>query len=301
LNDATDQRWWFRLWHEHAFKSAVGIVALLAVIAMLLIALDSIGEISFAFMASHWTFLLRYAITSLEATVISFVVGFSLGIPMGLVRAFGPNTIRRGGLRGLLVYPLYAIVTGYGEVIRGTPALVQILLIQFWVTTSFQATGSFQAPWISLFAGIIALSVNTIGYQTEVFRAGFQSVGQGQIEAAKSIGMRPVQTFASITLPQGLRLITLPLANEWIALFKASSLLWLIAVQELLWGMDYLGTKLNHPIDAFILGSFVYLAILIPLSRAVTYLERAKRIPGLGVAEPQRKALLGRFARRSRA
>src|SRR2546426_4072245 len=288
---------WRRVWDEPLFKTGVGIVGLLAVVSLLLIALNDIGEISFDFMASHWSFLLQYAIISLEATVISFVVGFSLGIPMGLIRAFGPNTMRRGGLKGLLASPLYAFVTGYTEVIRGTPALVQILLIQFWVTSSFQGiTG------ISLLAGVIALSVNTTGYQTEVFRAGFQSVGQGQIEAAKSIGMRSVQTFANITLPQGLRLITLPLANEWIALFKASSLLWFIAVQELLWGMDYLGTKLNHPIDAFILGSLFYLAILIPLSRAVGFLERAKRIPGLGVTEPQRKALFSsRFARQTRA
>ena len=76
---------------------------------------------------------------------------------MGLIRAFGPNTMRRGGLKGLLASPLYAFVTGYTEVIRGTPALVQILLIQFWVTSSVQGiTG------ISLLAGVIALSVNTL-------------------------------------------------------------------------------------------------------------------------------------------
>ena len=296
MRDPGGDSGWRRVWDEPLFKTGVGIVGLLAMVGLLLTALNDIGEISFDFMASHWSFLLRYALTSLEATVISFAVGFGLAIPMGLVRAFGPGMIRRGGLARGVASPLYAIVTGYAEVIRGTPALVQIFLIQFWVTSTFQGV-----PGISLWAGIAALSVNTTGYQIEVFRAGFQSVGQGQIEAAKSIGMRPTQTFASITFPQGLRLITLPLANEWIALFKASSLLWLIAVQELLWGMDYIGTKLNHPIDAFILGSFFYLAILIPLSRAVTFLERVKRIPGLGVAEPQRRALFAaRFARLDR-
>ncbi|HYS73760.1 MAG TPA: amino acid ABC transporter permease [Thermoplasmata archaeon] len=296
MSDPAGYSGWRRVWHEPFFKTSVGIVALLAVVGLLLTALNNVGEISFDFMASHWSFLLRYATTSLEATVISFAIGFGLAIPMGLVRAFGPGMIRRGGVRGGVASAVYAVVTAYAEVIRGTPALVQLFLIQFWVTSTFQGVAG-----ISLLAGIVALSVNTTGYQTEVFRAGFQSVGQGQIEAAKSIGMRPAQTFASITLPQGLRLITLPLANEWIALFKASSLLWLIAVQELLWGMDYLGTKLNRPIDAFILGSFFYLAILIPLSRAVTFLERVKRIPGLGVAEPQRKALFAaRFARLDR-
>ena len=123
MSDPVGYSRWRRVWHEPLFKSSVGIVALLAVVGLLLTALNNIGEISFDFMASHWSFLLRYATTSLEATVISFAIGFGLAIPMGLVRAFGPGMIRRGGLRGGLASALYAIVTGYAEVIRGTPVL----------------------------------------------------------------------------------------------------------------------------------------------------------------------------------
>src|SRR5207302_1168913 len=138
---------------------------------------------------------------------------FILAIPLGLVRAFGPGAIRQGGMRAAVISPLYSIVTGYAEAIRGTPAFIQLLIVEFWVTTTFRGVAG-----ISFWAGVLALTLNTTGYQTEVFRAGFQSVGQGQIEAAKSIGLRPTQTFASIMFPQGIRLITLPLANEWIAL-----------------------------------------------------------------------------------
>jgi ABC-type amino acid transport system permease subunit len=275
-------------------KSVIGIVALIAVSSLILSALNDIGEISFTFMATYWTFLLQPAFTALEVTVISFVVGFILAIPLGLVRAFGPGAIRQGGIRAAAISPLYAIATGYAEVIRGTPAFMQLLIVEFWATTTFRGVQG-----ILLLAGILALTINTIGYQTEVFRAGFQSVGQGQIEAAKSIGLRPAQAFAYITFPQGIRLITLPLANEWIALFKASSLLWFISIQELLWGMEYLGVSLNHPIDAFVLGSFFYIIILLPVGRIVTFIERRRRIPGFGVAEPSRGRLLAvRFARK---
>lgn len=287
---------WSRVREDTRIKNSIGLVVLFTVIALVLLGLNDIGEISLAFIGTHWTFLLEPALTALFVTIVSYVIGFTLAIPLGLLRAFGPSAIRRGGRRGWLIAPLYGFVTGYTEAVRGTPVFVQIIIIQQLVTTALQGF-----PNVGLWSGIIALTFNTTGYQTEVFRAGFQSVGQGQIEAAKSIGMHPVQTFASITMPQGLRLIVLPLANEWIALFKASSLLWAIAVQELFWGMSYLGTKLNHPVDAFLLGSLFYLGIIIPVSRAVTYIEQRKRIPGLGTGEPARKRFIPRRALRREA
>ena len=243
---------------------------------------------NFAFIASNWTFLLGPAEIALFATVLSYAIGFAFAIPMGAARAFGPNILRRRTTFSWIFAPAYGFVTGYAEAVRGTPVFVQILLIDGLVTAAVP-----KLPAVSLWAGIIALTINTAGYQTEVFRAGFQSVGQGQLEAAKSVGMRKLQAFRYITFPQGLRLVTLPLVNEWISLFKASSLMWAIAVQELMWGTNFIGVNLGHPIDGFLMGSFFYLAIIIPLSRAVTYVERTKRIPGLGITEPTRTRFLG--------
>jgi len=180
--------------------------------------------------------------------------------------------------------PLYGFVTGYVEAIRGTPVLVQIFLVANVATLTFQGI-----PNIPLIAGVVALTINTAGYQAEVFRAGFQSVGQTQIEAAKSIGMRPFQVFANVTLPQCLRLVTLPLVNEWIGLFKASALLGLVAVQELNWGAGYLGNNRSHPIEAFLMVSIFYLAIILPVTRAVNFIELKRRIPGLGATQTERQ------------
>lgn len=261
--------------------TVIGILFLTLALEIVLVALSSVGYFSFAFIATWWRSLLEPAALSLSATVASYVVGFAIAIPLGLVRAFGPRAIRRGGARGTLMAPVYAAVTAYVEAVRGTPILIQIFLVAAWGTRALRGL-----PDVQFWAGVLALTVNTAGYQAEVLRAGFQSVAQGQIEAAKSIGMRPRQVFASITLPQSLRLITLPMANEWIALFKASALLNLIAVEELMYQASFLANTKSHPIEAFLMVSFAYLVIIIPLSKAVTYIERRRRIPGLGVAEP---------------
>lgn len=274
---------WLRVRADPTIKSMIGIGAILVLILGGLIALNDLGEISFNFIRVHWLFLLEPAGVGLFATIVAFMIGFALAIPLGIVRAFGPNWLRQGGTKRLLLGPIYGVVTGYAEAVRGTPVFVQIVLIEGLVAAAIPF------PNVALWAGVIALTINTGGYQTEVFRAGFQSVGQGQIEAAKAIGMSPFRTFANVTLPQGLRIIVLPLANEWIGLFKASALLWATGVQELMWAMSYVGTTQNHPIDAFLMGSLLYLLIIIPLSRVITYIESRKRIPGLGTGDNLQK------------
>ncbi len=290
-------------------KSILGTATLLAIVALALYAMGDAGwinlpymnrrlpyflylnfvPVSFGFGGLDLRFLIAYPAgpltISLAATMIAFLVGFSLAIPIGMLRAFGPNLIRRGGSRALAIRPVYYFVTGYDEAMRGTPAFVQILLVSAVIQRILPGT----TPNIAFWGGTLALTINTIGYQGEVFRAGFQSVTQGQIEAAKSVGMTPFQTFAHITLPQGLRLIVLPLTNEWIGLFKASALLYYIAVQEAMWAafhLEYIDVK---PIEAFLMVSFYYLMIMVPLSKAITYIEKKKRIPGLGTVEPVRK------------
>ena len=276
---------WEALEDSPFHRTAIAILFLFALAVVLIMALADARLISLAFMADNASFLFVPALTSLGATMISFTVGIFGAIPMGLVRSFGPRLLKQGGLRAAVAAPLYGSVTSYVEAIRGTPALVQVFLVAQVSTIIFPGN-----PDIPFWGGVLALTLNTLGYQSEVFRAGFQSVNQAQIEAAKAIGMRPRQAFAYVTLPQGIRLITLPLVNEWVGLFKASALLGLVAVPELNWAAGYLGSgsARGRPIEAFIMVSAVYLAIIIPLSKAVGYWERTHRIPGLGTPEPGR-------------
>jgi len=229
---------------------------------------------------------------SLFLTIASYVIGFAVAVPLGVVRAYGV-----GKTRNPIAFLFYAPVTGYVHAIRGTPFFVQLWLVFFVVIEAAPRLNIL--GWnVYFWAGLLALTLNTIGYQSEVFRGGFQAVGQGQIEAAKALGLRGPQVFLHITLPQGLRLITLPLTNEFIALFKASTIVSYISVYELFVWAENLGVRFGHPIEGFLMISLYYLLINIPLSRGITYVERRLRIPGLGT-QPGGESFAFRFLGRS--
>jgi len=145
--------------------------------------------------------------------------------------------------------------------------------------------------------GLIALLINTIGYQAEVFRGGIQSVEAGQIEGARAMGLTKTQTFFRVTLPQTFRLITLPLTNEWISNFKTATILSYISIDEVyFWSKNDIGIAYSRYIEAFVMLTIFYLAINVTLSRVVTYIEKVRRIPGLGTPMPEvsyTKRLLG--------
>lgn len=283
--------------------SALTVGGLVAAVALVIVLLGVAGILELDFLVQNWGTLWGPALTSLELTMASFLLGFALAIPLGLVRAYAPVMFRRGrgpripeashpasfgsntkghpshggAVRKALIAPAYGVATGYVEAIRGTPFYVQMWIVFYVVSFMWP-----RLPNLFFVIGLVALTLSTVGYQAEVLRAGFQSVGQGQIEAAKSIGMRGRQILAHITLPQALRLVVLPLTNEWIGLFKTSAILNFISVQELMFQAYELGSNKAHPIEAFLMVAVMYCAILIPLSRILTYIENKKRIPGLG-------------------
>jgi His/Glu/Gln/Arg/opine family amino acid ABC transporter permease subunit len=236
---------------------------------------------------------------SLLFTTLSFVIGFFLAVPLGYVRAFPPGAgpvgalpwaggrhrlLRRVGR--LLRYPAYAFATGYVAAVRGTPFLVQLFIVYYAMIFAYPRLlilGEGPAFW----AGLLALTINTTGYQCEALRGGFQSVAHGQVEAARAMGMTSGQVFVRIILPQSLRLITLPLTNEWISNFKTSTILSFITIYELFsWARTYIALTLGYPVEAFVMLVIFYLAINVAVSRSVTYFEKVRRIPGLGSLPP---------------
>ena len=278
---------------EAAVKSGRPALALVITLELALIfvcLLGLTGVVDLVFLGSHWSSFGGPAVIAVGLTTVAFATGFALAVPIGALRAqgppgFGARTTVRGagrpgrGVRKALVAGGYVGATGYVEGLRGTPFFVQMWIV-FYVAIFTWPT----FDYVYLLAGYLALTLNTVAYQAEVFRAGFQSVAQGQIDAARSIGMRRIQVFAHVTLPQGLRLVTLPLVNEWISLFKASAILSFITIQELMFQANHVGSNLGHPIEAFLIVAVVYLAITIPLSRLTSWLEARNRMPGLGLA-----------------
>src|SRR5438445_7869960 len=120
---------WDALEDSPLHRHAIAVLSLLALAVVLIMALADIHLISLGFMTDNTSFLFVPALTSLAATMISFAVGITGAIPMGLVRSFGPRLLKQGGLKAVLTAPLYGGVTSYVEAIRGTPALVQIFLV----------------------------------------------------------------------------------------------------------------------------------------------------------------------------
>ncbi len=268
-------------------------------VAAVIVLLGSLGLYSLSFIAAYLPTGVVPALTSLELTTLSFGIGFFLALPLAVVRAFPPKTPRpsrsgrahRGTLRsgvGLTArWAAYGVVSGYVQAVRGTPFLVQMFIVFYALIFSYPRL-TFLGASIAFWAGLVALTINTTGYQTEALRGGFQSVEASQVEAARALGLTPFQIFWKVTFPQGIRLVTLPLTNEWISNFKTSTILTYISVAELFfWSRTYITGQLARPIEAFVMLAMFYLAINVSLSRVVTWLEARRRIPGLGSAVPE--------------
>lgn len=205
--------------------------------------------------------LLKGATLTVEITAAAVFFGILIGLVMSLLKLSESKILR-------------AISAIYVDFIRGTPLLVQILLIYFGIPGIVREITGEAFRMDPLLAGIIACSLNSGAYVAEIFRAGIQSIERGQMEAARSLGMTKNQAMRYIILPQAFKRIVPPLGNEFIVLLKDSSLLSVIGVHELTrQGQLYIArTFASFP--TFLSIAFVYLIMTLTISRLVAYTER---------------------------
>ncbi len=197
----------------------------------------------------------------IRATVIYASVSLCLASILGL----GVAMARRSDVR-----PLRWSAQAYIDLIRGTPALVQIFFIYF----GLPAVGIYiSAP----LAGIIAIGLNSGGYLAEIFRAGIGGVDHGQIEAGRSIGMSRSQTFRRVVLPQAMRLAVPSAAGEFTNLVKGTSLLSTISITELTRVAQQVVSVTFRPIEAYLAVALVYLVLNSAISHGSNWLERSLR------------------------
>ena len=182
------------------------------------------------------------ALMTLKLTTVAVLGGSVLGLFGALARII---RFEKGGvfLRGI-AWLLRTLSLIYVTLFRGTPLFVQIFIWHFvwsvalvnpadgWILSG-DAAAEVRRNYGPLVAGVLALTVNAGAYITEIFRAGIQSIDRGQMEAARSLGLTYAQAMRYVILPQALRRMLPPLANEFITLMKDSSLLSAIAVAEL--------------------------------------------------------------------
>jgi polar amino acid transport system permease protein len=198
--------------------------------------------------------LLGGAWVTLYISLISSSIGVALGLFMGMARVSRFRAVR-------------TIATVYTEMIRGTPLLMQLIILYYGLP-------SVGINLEAIVAGIIGLSANSAAYVGEIFRAGIQSVGRGQMEAARAAGLTHLQAMRYVVLPQAFRMVLPPLTNEFVTMLKDSSLVSTLAIAELLrTGREVVAWKVNV-FSPFAGVTLLYLAMTLPLTHVARYLER---------------------------
>ena len=203
--------------------------------------------------------LLIGAGVTIQITVLSTAIGFVIGLVVGVARISHLRPLRL--LAGVFV-----------EFFRGTPLLVQIFLFYFALPV---ITGQRIDPFI---AAISACGINSGAYVAEIFRAGIQSVDEGQMEAGRSLGMTWLQTMRYIIVPQAFKRVIPPLGNEFIAMLKDSSLVSVIGFEELTRRGQLIIAKTYGSFEIWMSVAVIYLVMTLTISRFVAYLERRCRV-----------------------
>jgi polar amino acid transport system permease protein len=214
-------------------------------------------------------------------TVVCIVQGTALGLAFGLARlADARHSPARQICRYLLRWPS----TVYVSFFRGTPLFVQILLIHFAVLPIFinpadgwlisgETARSLKQNYGAFISGMIALTLNSGAYISEVFRAGIQSIDRGQIEAARSLGLSFTRTMYHIVLPQAFRRMLPPLGNNAIALLKDSSLISAIGLAELAYTARTVAGAYSRYWEPYLTISFMYWTLTLGLAWMIKKLE----------------------------
>ena len=217
---------------------------------------------------SYYGYGIQVALKGAHITLMITAASLVIGLLLGFIISNGKMSRRK---------PLRVITTIYIEMLRGTPLLVQVLILVYGIPNLITTItgGSVMFNWNNmLLAGIIACGINSSAYMAEVIRSGMQAVDKGQTEAARSLGMTHSMTMRNIIIPQAFKIILPALGNEFVTLIKETSILSIISIVEVtrkgqLWAAsDY------QTLPAYIGVAVVYLMMTIPLSRLVNYMER---------------------------
>jgi polar amino acid transport system substrate-binding protein len=198
--------------------------------------------------------LLRGAVTTLKLSVLGMALAIVAGLVLVLMRMYG-------------VAPLRWLAQAYVEIIRGTPLLIQLFLIYYGLPQVGIRLNAF-------FAGVLGLGLNYAASESENYRAGIQAIPQGQTEASQALGMSRWQSLHHIILPQALRLVIPPVTNDFIAMFKDSSIVSVITMVELTKVYGMLAMSTYDYIGLGLMTAGIYFALSYPASIFAGWLER---------------------------
>ncbi len=212
----------------------------------------------------RWMSLLKGLVVTLKVTFFAVILGFVLGFSVAIVRDVYENTKKLKALNFLC--------NVYLTVIRGTPVVVQLLIIYFVIFSSIKIDKSI--------AAVLAFGINSGAYQAEIFRSGINSVPKGQMEAGRSLGFSYRQTMVNIIMPQAIKNVLPTLGNEFIVLMKETSVAGYIALEDLTKAGDIIRSRTYSAMMPFLAVALLYLIMVMFFSRLLKMFER--RLAGSG-------------------
>ncbi len=210
---------------------------------------------------AKWTYLAKGLVTTLEITLLAALLGVLLGFVCAIIRVTHDKT-------GKMMIP-DQIVRAYLAIIRGTPVMIQLLIIYFVILLP---AGVAKFP-----SAVICFALNSGAYVAEIVRGGIMSVDNGQIEAGRSLGLNYIQTMYHIVVPQAFKAVLPSLANEFITLLKESSVAFYIGVADLTQGGLKIRSITYSNFMPLIAVAVIYFVIVMILTKLVKILERRLR------------------------
>jgi polar amino acid transport system substrate-binding protein len=206
----------------------------------------------------HWRMylplLLKGAVVTIEISILAMALAIILGLALALARLYGAA-------------PLRWLAVAYIEVMRGTPLLIQLYMIYYGLPNVGIRLNAFVAA-------VLGLGLNYAAYEAENYRAGIQAIPRGQMEAALSLGMGRWLALRAIVLPQAVRIIIPPVTNDFIALFKDSSLVSVITMVELTKEYGLLAMTTYDFMGLGLMTAAIYFSLSYPVSLLAKHLER---------------------------
>jgi len=203
-------------------------------------------------------------ICTVSLSALTVIAGFVLALLLALMRMSK-------------IAPLKIAATAYVEIFRATPLMVQLFLV-YYVLLAGITLPTFKLFGIIRFErfipGVIALSLNSAAYLSEIIRSGIQSIELGQTEASRSLGMTQWQTMQYIILPQAIKNILPAIANEFVTIIKESSICWTIGVQEIMSAVNSVKAATYTCGEALIIAACIYFCLTFPTSKIIAYFER---------------------------
>ena len=214
---------------------------------------------------NNWPMFLRGAGMTLLISIIGTVVGTMIGLIVGVIRTIPtPKT----GLKKVILKIINILLSIYIEFFRGTPMIVQAMVIYYGVA------GAFGIDIDRIFAALFIVSINTGAYMSEIVRGGIVSIDKGQFEAAQAIGMNHFQTMKNVVLPQVIRNILPATGNEFVINIKDTSVLNVIAVSELFFQTKTVAGNNFRYAEAFFITCIIYFIMTFTITRILRAIEK---------------------------